>query len=808
MTDKPFDLRYIFTRDRMLERRNSLTESAQIPDLSRKDSSYKLKIEKFLRQCKSYKDAIGILETAFSDRQMEVFNESVNKVIDEVIPTIENKDLNDCSAYVSKASIDTMSKDRIIECINACKRADRIKKNHKVFSEKFDFSTLNKKNDKDKCFAVCEVVTNYKNSKFIQCNIALEEMAYLRVLNNYQMSDLDLTKNILEYFLLLKDNTEEDIASYRKAIEECKVLSNEVSSLRLCFYPDYDSDNWQDDIKNWKLKPDKSLNELGEIAQKNNSKLYIVEAVIDVIDEFRKINHIGYDLSNIFPKIDMKMSSNDAQNLLNFMAEHKIEQSDNFVNTLELLWENKSQLELYDDKTKTPETFSSDEIDRFKLQNMIIDSKEVEKYLDHFEQVAPIPVKKILSCDPEKQLKESTVSDLVNQDDYMSINLRRYKYNGSKSEAIKAIGSAVKNINNTILSCKKSQAYYILDEGYFDINIRSKYKILPDPSYSTYRSKLTPFDEDILVKLNESTALIKTITKKLPTIIDTLKDNDFALNVSVNEAVLLYDILNPFSESTDGFLEEFITNCKSANNPNALKIQQECSKIAHEDFELGYNEYYINRMNLASLLLEAEAEKVAQKKSIVQNVKDKVSGAVDKVKNIIPSLNDIQLSWEGIKAKFNGASAKEQEISRDIDTEFNHMLKNIKNFVTSNNSREELLTGQISVSLTKIVKMGIVLAGLGVLSGSIFVPVFGAIGLLIKSKVLTDKERVRLMDEIDIELKVIEPEISKAKGSGDNAKYRRLLTIQRNLLRKRQDLKMHTMLSKHKEIPLQSSDED
>ena len=238
-------------------------------------------------------------------------------------------------------------------------------------------------------------------------------------------------------------------------------------------------------------------------------------------------------------------------------------------------------------------------------------------------------------------------------------------------------------------------------------------------SYSTYRSKLTPFDEDILIKLNESTALIKTITKKLPAIIDTLKDNDFASNVSVNEAVLVYDILNPFSESTDGFLEEFIANCKSANNPNALKIQQECSKIAHEDFELGYNEYYINRINLASLLLEAEAEKVAQKKSIVQNVKDKVSGAVDKVKNIIPSLNDIQLSWEGIKAKFKGASAKEQEISRDIDTEFNHMLKNIKNFVTANNSREELLTGQISVSLTKIVKMGIVLAGLGVLSGYI-----------------------------------------------------------------------------------------
>lgn len=808
MTDKPFDLRYIFTRERMLERRNSLNETAQIPDLSRKDSSYKLKIEKFLRECKSYKDAIGILETAFADRQMETFNESVKRVIDEIIPITENKDLNECSVYVSKASIDTISKDRIIECINACKRADRIKKNHKVFSEKFDFSTLNKKSNKEKCFAVCEVVTGYKNSRFIQCNIALEEMAYLRALNNYQISDLDLTKNILEYFLLLKDNTEEDIASYKKAIEECKVLSNEVSPLRLSFYPQSNNDNWQDDLHNWKLKPNKSINELGEIAKKNNSKLYIVEAVINVIDEFRKINHIGYDLANIFPKIDTKMSSTDTRDLLNFIVEHKIEQSDDFINSLELLWENKSQVELYDDNTKHPETFSSDEIDRFKIHNMILDSKEVEKYLDHFEQVSPIPVKKILSCDPEKQLKESTVSDLINQDGYLGINLRRYRYYNSSSDATKVISSIVKNINNTILSSKKSQAYYILDEDYVDINIRSKYKILPDELHSEYRSKLTPFDQSILIQLNESTKLINTMTKKLPSIITALRDYNFVANVSTNEAVLLYDILNPFSEPDNGFLNEFVDYCKIANNSEALKIKQECSKILHEDFELGYSEYYMNRIDLASSLIETKLQQLSENKSIVQNVKDKVSGAVDKVKSLIPSLNDIQLSWEGIKAKFKGASAKEQEISRDIDTEFNHMLKNIKNFLLSNNSREDLLTGQISVSLTKIVKMGIVLAGLGVLSGSILVPVFGAIGLLIKSKVLTDKERIRLMDEIDIELKVIEPEISKAKNSGDSAHYRRLLTIQRNLLRKRQDLKLNTMLSKHKEIPLHSSNED
>lgn len=807
MTEKPFDLRYVFTRERMLERLNSLAETAKIPNLNCKDTSYKLNIENFLKKCSSYKDAINILESVLADKKIEIFHESVQRIVDEIIPSIKNDELNNCSAYISKASLDTMTKNKLIECVIACKRADRIKKNHKVFSEKFDFSSLNKKTNKDKCFAVCEIVTNYPNSKFVQCNIALEEMAYLRLLNNYKMSDFDLAQNILEYFLLIKDNTAEDIASYKKAIEESKILSTEVSPLRFNFDINPDG-NWKSELNNWKLSPNKSLNELGKFAQDNNSKLYIVEAVIDLIDEFRKVNRIGYDLSNIFPTIDYTMPSDDIQNLLNFMSEHKIEHSQNFIESLELLWENKSQLELYDDNSNPSsiETFSSDKIDTFKIKNIISDSKEVEKYVDHFETVAPIPVKKILSCDPDKQLQESSMYDCINQDKYFSINLRRYRYNSSILEATNMVNALIKNINNTILSSKKTQAYYALDEGYFDINIRSKYKVSVSKDYKSYTSKLTQFDQNTLIQLHESEMLIDALTEKLPLIVHALKNENLAAHISTNEAVLLYDILNPFNDTANGFLNKFANYCQSVKNPNAIKIKQEYSKIPNEELELGYNEYYINRINLALLLLESETQKASQSKSFTQNIKDKVSGAVDKVKNLIPSLNDIQLAWEGIKSKFKSASAKEQEVSRDIDTEFNHMLKNIKNFILSNNSREDLLTGQISISLTKIIKMGIVLAGLGVLSGTILVPVFGAIGLLIKSKVLTDKERIRLMDEIDIELKVLEPEIQKAEKSGDTAHYRRLLVIQRNLLRKRQDLKMHTMFSGRKDISTNSND--
>ena len=169
----------------------------------------------------------------------------------------------------------------------------------------------------------------------------------------------------------------------------------------------------------------------------------------------------------------------------------------------------------------------------------------------------------------------------------------------------------------------------------------------------------------------------------------------------------------------------------------------------------------------------------------------------------VKSLNDAKLALRGLKAKGKDLSAKEQEASRDLDLEFNHLLKCIKSIYTTDH-REEIITGEVNVSISKILKIAIALAGAGVASGTIAVPAIGAVTLFALSKHASKKEKQAVLDQIDVELQVLDREISRAESSGSAKKYRQLLMIQKNLQRKRQQI--HFGIAKSgKRIPISST---
>ena len=134
-------------------------------------------------------------------------------------------------------------------------------------------------------------------------------------------------------------------------------------------------------------------------------------------------------------------------------------------------------------------------------------------------------------------------------------------------------------------------------------------------------------------------------------------------------------------------------------------------------------------------------------------------------------------------------SAKEQEMCRDLDMEFNNVLRNAKNYIDSpGDKRAELITGQVNHSISKTLKIGLGLAAVGAAAGSYVLPILGAIGLYAKSKHLSDKEKIKLVDEIDVELKVLDGEISKAENGDSPDKYRQLLLLKKQFQRKRQEI--------------------
>ena len=177
------------------------------------------------------------------------------------------------------------------------------------------------------------------------------------------------------------------------------------------------------------------------------------------------------------------------------------------------------------------------------------------------------------------------------------------------------------------------------------------------------------------------------------------------------------------------------------------------------------------------------------------------------------SINDMKLAWTGVKGKLKNLSAKEKEFSRDLDMEFNHLCKSIESGLTVDH-REEIITGQVKRSLSKAIKILMTWAGVGATVGTAAggfslapigaatTAILGPIVMWAKSAMTSRKEKLLILDEIDIELQVLEREIQRAEASGSTKKYRALLTIQKNLQRRRQEI-YYGLARKGRKIPMQ-----
>ena len=159
-------------------------------------------------------------------------------------------------------------------------------------------------------------------------------------------------------------------------------------------------------------------------------------------------------------------------------------------------------------------------------------------------------------------------------------------------------------------------------------------------------------------------------------------------------------------------------------------------------------------------------------------------------------LNTLALAWQGFKSKAKNFDAKQKEMSRDMDMNFNGFMRSMKKALVGDR-REQIIRGEICPSLSKMIKVSVALIVAGVASSSIVVPAIGALGWLGMSKMMTNKEVGYIIDEIDIELK-----IQKAENSGSPKKYRNLLSIQKKLMRERQRIQYKYALAGKKIRPI------
>ena len=866
MVTTPLDMKYIYRRERGLERKRNLNESASFRDfqsLSPTSSyNYKIRVEDFINSCSSYKDAVSILEDLYASDNFNLLEATTQKVISDIIPMVESAELPDCIEYIKESHIGDVNKDRLIETAKIYKSVDRIRKNHKNLSKRFEMTSMKGKSNKAKCFSICEMVDTYSMNRFIKFNIALEELVYLGYMNGDLLIESDMVAEAANYFLLIGENTQEDIDSYRRAIESSKVISEGADSeVKFLMNPEAYSEStfWYDKLNNWKMNPDKDIPSLVELARENYSNFSALNEIFSTMDDYLKINNISFDKMTIFKEFTSGIDKDAARNIMDIIKEDNINDPENLVESLRTIWEAELNDEVYADGTTKPETFTSDEIDKFTMHNMMVDAQNVGEFLDQLEKTSmkesPLKISKILSAD-DTNLDESNLVDHIDANGFMNMKLRSYAFDGPVEEAYKLVNSSVSCINNMLYG-RRNKAYFTIGENYFDISIRSDFKVILTETEEIKRGVSTS-DKELICDISKYVSVSEAIlSSRFQGIIEKLtEDRSFAAMVTPQEAAFIYEMINPYIDKENSPIEEFVQLCKDEANPKYDRIKQEISLVKEEAFDI--NEDHLSRINFCADYLgisegvadnlqkaiddikkpfqknkqpqqqqaqastpveEPKKEEVKKQRPVKDNTKKPVKdedddedsekeeksapSGEDTSKKAINSLNDAKLAWQGIKAKLKGASAKEQEMSRDLDMEFNHMLKTLKNTYGTDH-REEIITGEVNHSLSKIIKIGIGLAGIGIACGSAVIPAIGAVALFAKSKFTSNKEKKMILDEIDIELKVLEREIQRAEGSGSTKKYRQLLTIQRNLMRRRQEI-YYGLAKKGQRIPMQAT---
>lgn len=151
------------------------------------------------------------------------------------------------------------------------------------------------------------------------------------------------------------------------------------------------------------------------------------------------------------------------------------------------------------------------------------------------------------------------------------------------------------------------------------------------------------------------------------------------------------------------------------------------------------------------------------------------------------SLNTVKLALQNAKAKLKELNTKQKSLWQSVDAQGSGLVKSIEKALTSDR-REAIIKGSIIPSFSKCIKGAIALAGTGIIFGPTGA-LIAAIGGLATSKVLNDRERKLLFDEIDTELKVVEKQIEIAQNDGDMNQYRFLLNYQKKLTREYQRIK-------------------
>lgn len=845
MIKSPVKMESVFKRNVCMSDTREYDQSGYMSYISSKDyvqrrlstSAVKESVQKLIRDNSTkananrdgYRYCINILESLNTVPEYNnILSESFDSFIVNIIPYCA--DLNSVRDYASRKQLSEAHINKLNSVIKEYKLYDRIVNNHNMLSKRFKIDALTYSNSytplEEVCRNICEMIDTYDQKLHVKMELCFEELCYVCDKNSIKMNEAVMVEAVTDYFLSLPSTQDSDVNNlFKKAIVESKMLSlkadkrvkyltkepvakiyNEFAEIE-----EYGRDTIKDYINQYKLEYDKSYEKFIDLINdifsqpvtnivsnipsilKTIQTFYVLTpiyraGIIDDIvsryinfDIYRKdidfiINHLENERNTIKYKLSHTADQDDLDKMNAYYDElsNGIEQLMQYSDTLytdnEIL--NKEDTDVQE------ESYILEKTQKIIVNNLIQDSIEADKFISSLAKQT-LEKDNAVKTDEKDELTEESLLKYIDPEGRISIILCSYDTRLCKvSNVYEAADSIIKSTNNFLYNTK-GKVYYTVMENCIDFVFRSKFKLITNLQEDVSKSN-TMTDVEIMRISNiiETANLIESLESMEPHLIIDKAIKKIG-NLSTEHVSMFIEAWGSGSPIDKEDMEKFVNEF--------VNYQNECGN-------------YMDAYNISNLFKSTIYNENAYPADIVECAKimnDIVNEAVD--------LNSLKLAMIGFKKKAKNLSAKEQQLSRDLDMNFNNFVRSVQSFYKVTDHRERIIKGQVFPSLSKIIKIGISLAGLGVVSGGIVVPAIALVSGLALSKNASDKEKKLIIDEIDIELQVIDREIKKVEDSGKSGKkYRTLLTYQKNLQREKQRI-LYNLSRKGKQLPISST---
>lgn len=769
----------------------------------------------FLESCtnadnanKYYTKCLWVLENAYDKRLMDKF-------INKVLPCI--KDLDTVKESVMNIPRDDI-REPILSAIKENKICDRVINNTKAMSKRFNFDKIIEHHRYKPLEIIvsefCNLIDTYDMPLYGKMNIALEQLSYYLQKHAVDYDRKELSSTILEYFVYTYPLNEDDkinmynVLKGNLFIEEADIPDNVSSpssigstdttdpverAFLLFVNSARDMDSMYDCLETLVKLPDDILIKqmprilgflryqcansiLGARSIKNTIEVFTKEIADKDLtrDQIEKIMSIYRDMSEFTLRMYDSESRNDAINefisvLTNEYSTLKVIASDMYPD-MEL--DSNRDFQAYKESTDGA-VMSLDEFKLFKFHNLFTALFNLDRYLARKNNTF---LKNILNktkviCNNTRKFffKESGEFDIsaISNNQYFDVCVRVYEsldqsYNG---EIHKNLAMLCNIINEGFTIPEGTRVYYTSIGERFELHFEdSTYINLTEAEKEELSKVFTEYDMYNMEELSKASGICDVLVNqdydKISESIESIDDPE--LLCSIVEALMYSNTI------TDEYAQYMIDSYTDSH----------------------YDDFAGNTL-LHNFVWEDTVYPLEIQKEALIIAKQCLSEKVD--------LNSIKLALTAMRDKAKKLGAKEKELSRNADAAVSHFSNSMQRALT-NDRREAIIKGSIIPSFSKCIKTGIALAGIGALGGPIAAAITAFAGLAV-SKMLNDKERKLMLDEIDIELQVLEKEISHAEDAKNMKKYRELVTYQKKLQREKQRIKYNIKASGGTDLP-------